>query len=551
MGSRDLVVLALLLVPAAAGCLGSGPVDQLAAGGRDPLEVRDDGTLRIDVPVQVVLIGFEDGVADALAARLEPLPVQGFTSADPQLPPPVPDDPSIPDPDRPLGVAEQPLPYVPVARFDVREAPADLVAGFYHHLERHRAGGAATPTYNATAAEHWLAEELPRHGFELDRDTPSLVLVHGGDTLPDGHAYNYTMRNGWIQPVRAFGERYPFVAMDVSARPDPWAVNGSYPAGPYDRPLPTGGSGTVSALEEAVHNATRSRLLQSPVFPVSTKPCTAVTVVLAVRSGSLTQKLPGYDRAEDLVDVPRLESSWARALGKERLHVDLHVVHLPQDDPVLDSLLRGYIGTFSQIAWWLDENWDRYWVEHEGCSPVLSVAIEGDPASTWDAGYGMYSGSLDRRIALSWSSDWYQLLWQYSGPEGDTLRSSNPYHQPNVEEYDVLTGVVGHETGHAVGLHHTHNSWYVAPNGTYVRDDVAGFSSVRAAMSYHLVGQTAQLGAFDWATVQRARAGVLAGQAVEAGLQDEPGVQAAFDHLRRQEWSQASHDLRRALEVGT
>lgn len=532
------VVLAALLV--GSGAAGYATLQE--EGAADPpsepenVEIGSGGHVRVEVPVDVVLLGFDHSVAQELSQRLGKRASPTMASEDAYV---------LTAPtqlaNRTTWEARR-LPFTPVADYTVHRAPDGMARDLFRYLMSSPIQERPYPVYNGTAAEAWLAEHLPQYGFELDRDTPSLVLIHGREMLQDGHAYRYHYPNGYLQPVRAFGEREPLVALDVSARPDPWVVDGSYPPGPYDYTLAPGGSATVDALEEAVHNATAVRLLQGPGFPVPTGDCHAITVVLGIRSASLSERLEDYRAARELLDVQRLERSWSRVLDDE-VHVDLKVLHLPQDDPGLSAMLRSYPGYEAQ-ATWVAEHWERYWVPHEDCQGYATFAVEGDPATIWDAGYATYNGTLDARVAFTWTSDYLHLVDQYEGPAEDVVHSLSV--QDNAG-YDVMTSIVGHETGHAFGLLHSHNV-FNGSNETDPSRNVPGFSSVWSAMSYHQTVHTAQLSVLDRITIQRARAGLLTHEAFEADLTEHPRFEEALDELDSHEWAKAAEILDELLE---
>lgn len=512
--------MALLAALALSGCLGATQtLPPLAPAAFDAaLRLLDDGTFEVDVPVDVVLVGFDPGTGKALQAALAPEPVrQG-------------------EPARPRAV------------FRVREASpafsADALAaiGAAQHPE------AAAGIYDANAVEDWLSGRMPREGIALDANTPALVLLHGRDVLPQGHAYRITYPLGWLEPVRLFGERHPLLVLDVSAAEDPYVteppfspertvfgtVFGASTPDAYDRPLASGGADAIEALAEAARDAAQYRLLQGSAVPVSAKPCHAVTLLLAVRATSATEAMADHKAAEESVDVPLLDAAWENATGAANVEVDLRVLRLPAEDPMLDAVSRGSLGGAEAVKAWVSANWAQYWVPHEGCEAYVTFLVFGDAGDADSFGIAMHDVAADHRVAFIVINDATRLRDAWSGPAREVVSTGDPSRVP-----DWVTYLYAHETGHLLGQSHPHN--IALDDGTLGTD--RSFSSVWSAMSYQTDDRISDFGAVDRANHLRNRAGSIVQAAVAQGLQDTPRFAAALDALSRHRWKDAGDAL--------
>lgn len=543
----------LLLVLATVGCLGGPAAVEPQAGELGAASVAADGSLALDVPVDVVLVGFDAGTADLLRARLEPITVRHAWSDDWRDVPPnasrPPHAPSFKD-------AFVPLPAVPTARFRVHETSEAFAQRFLAAVASRPVPENAS-LLDANFAEDLLADELPGEGLALRTDAPSFVILHGRDVLPQRHAWRYTYPNGFLEPVRVFGERAPLVVLDASAIEDPYAaerypesdafylalVGGTLePVKRYDHPLASGGAGTADALAEAVADATQYRLLHGSAIPPSLAPCHAVSLVLAVRETSVADRLSNVT-AEKLVDADALDRGWERMVGEGTVHVDLRVIRLPQDDPALDALTRpgagaygGTRGGYDAARFWLHENWAGYWKAREGCEAYVSIVILGDasdPLGTGFSGIALYDASDGHRVSFSMVPDLHRLFSE--GPVAKSVGTEDP----EVEAWGAASYLFSHETGHLMGPHHPHNNQRVDEG----RVELRSFSSVWTPMSYQVGERSVEFGAIERANFLRNRAGIAAKAAHDAGLSDEPAFHDAMRLLAAQEWGAATELL--------
>lgn len=529
---RQILVLALV-VPAMAGCIGAvddpGQTQGVEEPSADVVELLDDGGVQVDVPVNVVLIGYDDGVADQLADRLDREKVVHSALNYYRTFPP-----NSSEPKTPLSASTAKLPMRPVADYRIHDA-SELTDDLHAVMADATVNETA---YDARAVEDWLAEALPGVGVEMDADTPTVVYLHAGE--PGDHGWRYRYANGWLGPVRVFGEAEPFVAMDLSAREDPWVTSQQAPKD-YDRPLPANGSETVDALHQATVDLTHFRLLQGAIYPITTKSCHAVTLILAVRTTAATEHLPDYRRAKEMLAPDRLESGWENATGRDNVHVDVETLQLPQDDPALSAMSRGSLATLDTFRWWLDANWEDYWVEHEGCEPYVSFLVFGDVAEPLTFGIATYDADKSHRISFSAAGERARLRDMYQGPGEDRINTRDR----SRDSYDWVNLLYAHETGHLLGQRHPQD--ITTPDGGRY---TWSFNSVHSAMSYQTGDRTVDFGAIDHANYARNRAGFLLQEARSEGLSDAPAFETALDHLRDHEWDAAEDALEGLLHGG-
>lgn len=551
----------LLVVPLLAGCIGaldSGPTSIPGSDEPGNVTLLENDRVQVDVPVEVVLVGYDDGVADELRERLDPLRVDHSALSYFRTFPPDAEEPSLP-----LHAKKVGLPIVPVARYQVHDAPDAFRDRLYSFLEED--AKVNETAYGGNAAEDWLAEHLDEIGVTLDPETPTFVLLHGRDELDD-HSYRYHYSNGWLGPVRTFGEREPLVVMDLSARPDPWVLaqnqDAPWPWIPpqdpyeYDRRVPAGGEETLTALERATVDATHYRLLQGSIYPVSPKPCHAITLVLAIRQSATTETLPGYRRAGEILAPDRLESGFENITGEDNVHVDTKILQLPQDDPVLAGLSRGNLGTLDTLRWWLDQNWEEYWVPHEGCEPYVSFVVVGDAAEAITIGIATFDQERSHRISFSWAGDRNRLRDMYEGPGeehvGEDSRFPTGRDSPgHRERYEWINLFFAHETGHLMGQRHPQGITETAEESDSLTQQGPpwetrfswSYNSVHSAMSYQVNDRTVDFGTIDRTNWARNRAGYALQAAIDQGMQDSAAFEAALDHLDDHRWHRAYESL--------
>ncbi|MGB1698074.1 MAG: hypothetical protein ACPHK8_06715, partial [Thermoplasmatota archaeon] len=342
-------VLGLFLMLSFSGCLSEDPEPETETSPA-LADVRvDDLRVHMDIPVPVVLIGFDEGYADTLRASLLDETVDHY----------VYDFPRNFLLDSAGGGSQVPNAMLPTANYSVHDLSAlkqDLLAA----MEEHRGPGGV----NATAIEDWLAAALPANGVSLSKQTPALVFLH----LGGANQYRVVYSTGHVDDARVFGERQGLLIMDASAAADPWV--GAFNS--WEEPL-SSSPVSVPVLHQAILHATHYRLLQGPLYPVSLQECHAITLIVASRATTLTETIPEYQSALALADAPKLTKQWEALLGEGNVHVDLEGRLLPVDDPVLDAILR--TGDLDALRWHFDENWDDYWVAHEGCEAYVSLYL--------------------------------------------------------------------------------------------------------------------------------------------------------------------------------
>lgn len=512
-----LIVPALLL----AGCIGGEESQELEEAQVDNASEMPDVELpelkenevHVNVTVPVVLVGYSDEQASALEGELENEDVHHQTSDFPQI---IRPDPST--------ATEQPsfdtfdLGVQPTADYDVRTLDNETEADLDQRLATWTAGGSVGPGH---ALEAYLAEQL-----DPDPNAPSLVLVNSDGLEHGPDAWRYQMKNGYLEPVDSFGELEPLHVIDVAHNPD---------AAPDD----------AAATEGVVHEVTHYRLLQGTVYPPSTAECHALTVVTAYRPTALANYDPGMQNPEELFDPAMIEGAYENLTSNinETVHVDAKVLELPVDDPVLDALSRGEFATFEAQRAWITQNWDEYWVEHEGCEAYVSFVVHTDAASTMTAvnGIGLYDESTGYRVGLSWINELQRYLTDNDSP----LSSASPLGQgESVEEYNYLNYLHAHEAGHTFSMRHPHDI-----SGSGGGGSSTAHEDVWSTMSYSNDGRAADFGAIDQANFARNKVGALVLEAQEQGASEED-LTPALEHIAAYEWAQAAEDLRELIDAG-
>lgn len=511
---------ALLALVLASGCLSSDPASPPPPAAVEaeptPVERLGDGRYAVEVPTPVVLIGWPAAEVEELRAALVPETVEHasitYTLVD------VPPDSDDPDPSPLLGGGDPPTPapVVPTAVYRVVADPA-LDRAFLANLTRAEGG-----FLDGSAAEAWLAAHLPRFGVAVDPNRTVLVLP----ALEGSHAWRYDGNLGHLDGVRAFGERHPILGLDLTARADPYVTGGTA----YRQAVEP--SSLAERAATAIRDATHHRLLQGPIYPQTVLPCHGVTLLLAVRATALTDVLPGFTPASAAVAEERLARHFANLTGMP-VHVDLRVLRLPVDDPVLDALSRDRV-ELSAIRLWLEQNWDRYWVEHPGCEPYVSFALYGDltDAEALFAGIAMHDVGDGRRISYSIVGELTRL-----NAEGPTAAP-----QPGRDPNEWFNRLFSHETGHLFGQRHPHDITKVGSGGSN-----NAFSSVWTTMSYQVRGVVDDFGAVDHANFARNRAGYVLQAAVAQGLDGTPQYQEALEHMAHLRWEAAAGALQPLL----
>ncbi len=508
---RFLFVIGLLAVASISGCLSDGEPqkDQVVEIPELlPAILQEDGTISVTVPVDVFMVGFSESTAATVRAQLDNEVIEHGVYSFAR---------SFLAPEGQVGGTIKNF-VQPTTQYRVHAVPlGNLVSTLDQHM--------LETYYDANAAEDALVEHLTDAGFELDANRPSLVLMHLGT---QGHSYRILYETGYVNQVRAFGERTPLLVLDVSAAMDPWV--GTWDR--YNSPLDSDDTGP---LVDAVVAATHFRLLQGPLYPPTLAPCHAVTLLTAVRGTAAAEVLPGYTSAEDMVQADNLTRAWETLLGEGRVHVDPVVIQLPTDDPGLEAILR--TGNLDLLRFWMDENWGDYWVEHEGCEAYVSIFLVGDVSDNGISGIAMYDIRDDRRLSFSSFNDLNRMR------EEGTGMGAPVFYVPDDSRYhsDWLDFLYTHESGHLFSMRHPHDVTLIS-GGAFETT----FSSIWSSMSYQQDGKLPQFGVIDHTNYMRNRAGFLLEAVIEQDGESE-AVTSALDHMGKYHWEAANRILEDAL----
>lgn len=493
-GGRRWALWGLLLLSACGG--GRGPAADTAdfQARSAPVEV-DGAVVRMQLPQPLFLIGYEEDLTADLSTALRPLS-QSVSS----------------------GLA-------PTTVFEIYRPNAQWQAAFDAFLQEAKHPGHAEQTgfsgevLDGNAIEAYLASHLP----EVAAIPPGLNSLVVLDPGLRGHAYHYSGNVGWREPVRTFGEASPLLIWDPQAAVDPWVGTAEPHHNPVDAP-------SAELIADWAHRATSIRTVQEPIWPPTTLSCHAVTVVLAVRNTSLTPALFGLQSWEETLDIPLLEASFT-ALMQDPVSVDLVVVQLPLEDPVLDLLTREN-NLRVPTATYLDLNFDSYHVAHEGCEPYLSLVVFGDLLDQRTSSNGNAQTSLinGRRISTSLVAENVRLMSEVVG-YNELWDESTSFERvgPGADPLEWFNWVVAHETGHLFSLPHPNAG--AAEGGSY--SDTA-FASTWSAMGYQMRRIVTEMSVIDANNVAR-------NQAAYALLETEPGPQrqAALEAMGAYRWKEA------------
>lgn len=546
------VLLPVALLGLLAGCVTPPLLEGASVPGLDAVlgEVKllQEGGFEMEVPVHVYLLGFPPEVAEQLSAKLaDPVPIEhGAGSLDRKFPP-------QPGQDLSASFLFTRAPTQPIAAFRVHDLDTAIDEAFLA-----AAPAWAVPEtdgmYDANAAEAHIAAALREAGVALDRANPVFVILHA-EALGE-HGWRHTFDYGYIQNVRIFGEREPVVIFDTSARPDPYVVGApsmqqrllapvlgarQYGDG-YNVPLAVTGEETIDALAALTVDSAHYRFLKGPIYPITTRPCHHVTLLYAIQSTAATETFPGYTRAKDLIDVASLESTFENLTGDEVM-VDLKVLQLPQDEPMLDAISRSAaVGSFSMFAntaptldalrWYLDENFERFVTLQEGCEEYLSLLLIADSATVGAfGGIGTYDVDRSHRISFSIVSDTSRL-------RSDTAPAPLKVESP-ARQWNYVNLLYSHETGHLFGQHHPQH--LVDAKGEIGEN--SAFEGVYSVMSYQQGDRNHEFGAVDYATWTRGRVGYTIRDAQALDLVDTPEFEAALAQLRSGRWAEAHKAL--------
>lgn len=498
---RNLLLAALVLFAGCAGCLADDSADDANPPGPPaPAAVRiEGGVVQMEVPVPVFLIGFSNDVAAALAQELDPLAL-GSSGA-----------------------------LHPTARFEVHAPNATWKAAFDGFLASATHSGHADLTgfEGAVLDANAIETYLDAHLAQIHAVPPGITSLVVLDPGLRGHAYHYAGDVGWREPVRSFGERLGFLVWDPQAATDPWvgAVE------PHHAPV---AAATAQDIAAWVTRATAIRALHMPIWPPTTLPCHAVTIILAVRGTTVTPAALGLQSWDETLDLARLQATFQNLTG-DPVHVDLVVKHLPQDDPPLEAVTReNNARTVTQA--YLDLNYDAYHVPHDGCEAYLSLIVYGDLVDqrTNSNGNAIMMGASGNRISTSLVAENVRVMSEVIG-YNDVWDESTSFERvgPGADALEWFNWVVAHETGHLFSLPH--------PN--YSTGDVAysdqGFSSTWNVMSYQMRRIVTETGAVDANNLQRNQAAYALLEGASRGVSSQ-AMDEAFVAMGRYQWKQAT-----------
>lgn len=485
-----------------------------------------DGRLEVSVPTPVVLLGFPAADALKLGAALTPHVVDHSSMDLAQLL--MPDLEEVQE-DGPVNSApivggdQVVLPILPQAVYAVQAAPSAMEAEFGQALESARLDGEG---YDANTIEDWLAAALPRFGFPLNPNAPSIVVVHLGRWGATGnHWWRIQGVTGLLDQVRVFGERHPLLVLDASAQADPWNATDE----DFASPVETSATETIAGF---VREATEYRLLQGSIYPVAQAPCHAVTGIVGIRPTSLSESGLFMRPVEQALVQERVKQAFDHLTGTD-VFFDLKVLELPLDDPQLDAITRGEFPLMEVLRGYLTVMWEQYHVDHPGCEEYLSVVVQNDAASVPGGGIlgiGTYDDSPGKRISMSWVHEAFRLLWDPESPIADAplgCQACDGKEYLNWWEY-----LLSHETGHLFGQRHPHD----ITSSSSDSGSSDAFSSIWSSMSYQQDGRMIDFGAVDHNNWMRNRAAFALGAAADAGRVGTPEWERAMAAAGSLDW---------------
>lgn len=514
-----------------AGCRNSVEADlksQTPKADAAPKALWEDNRLVVDVPVPVITFGLSASEAQALADALQPHTVDHTVSDLNQIIATDVEEPQEQGPSAllPLMGETMPLPVLPTAVYQVQPAPPKLVDEFRKALDRARI---AENRYDALIMEDWLVAELPKHGFKLNPNAPSLVVMHLAAFGVATHGWKIQGDTGFLEPVRLFGDRFPLLVLDPSAEDEPYDAT----SGGYRDPV-TSDNATIMA--SYVREATEYRVLQGSIYPVAQAACHAVTAIVGVKTASLSQlPMSPLRPFEDAFRPEVIKAAFDNLTGTD-VFFDVKILNLPVDDPPLDAVSRTEFPGFEVMRGYLTAMFDTYHVDHPGCEEYLSVVFVGDAAAVPGGGIigiGTYDDNPGKRISMSWLHDVFRFLLDPESPGcavGGQVFSS--YYCEGKDYLNWWEYLLSHETGHILGQRHPHD---IGSNSSSSSSSNS-FSSIWSSMSYQQDGRMIDFGANDRANWQRNRAGFALLIAAQNGREGSPEWNKAMDAASKLDW---------------
>lgn len=503
---RGPLLASLLVTAVLAGCLADGGDGDGGAVLPPAGDVRiEGGAVHMEVPVPVFLIGFSGGLEARLQEALAPMTL------------------------RPATFLQSSAALNPTARFEVHAPDASWQAAFDAFLKTaiHPGNAGLTGFGGAVLDGNAIEDHLDLHLGEIAEVPAGITSLVVLDPGLRGHAYHYTGNVGWREPVRSFGERHDLLVWDPHAEPDPWVGTAAPHHVPADAP-------SADAIAEWAKRAASIRALHMPIWPPTTLPCHAVTVLLAVRGTTVTPQALGLQRWDEALDVDRMRETFQNLTG-DPVHVDLVVKHLPEDDPPLEAVTREN-NARAVTQTYLDLEFDAYHVPHDGCEAYLSLIVYGDLADQRTSSNGnaiMMTGS-GHRVSTSLIAENVRVMSEVIGYNGVWDESTSFERSgPGADPLEWFNWVATHETGHLFSLPHPD---YATGSGA-VSDPA--FSSTWNVMSYQMRRIVTDTSAVDAHNMQRNQAAYALLGASDAGVPAE-ALDAALEAMGRYQWKEAT-----------
>lgn len=507
---RATAAIALLLMLHVAGCARPAPTPEI------PWLTYDDGVPVFRYTLPVLTVGISENVISRLDESIVDVPQSRYVALPPQT-----------------GSSYFEERHAVLRfTFDVHPASSTEAMVLWDSLTDYGTYAAAPGTvtwaavpptvqqYGGNELENFLTGAYPhlnREGF------PSVALLHDNGRL-GAHAYRYTYDNGHLDQISTFGNS-SWIVSDLSVRHDGRTGD-----------LGIVGSDDANAVLARLEAIIRHRVGQGPLFEPAVASCHAVTVLYALRAASLLEDaIPGTPDPVTLLDGPRVQESLAQ-LTAGNVTVDVRILQLPLDDPMIDALARTSRASVDAggssvepIRLFLHANFDQYWISRPGCEAYLMLILHGDALDDPAMNGRAFHDIADRRIAFA-VADLSTRTLKESGPLG-----FQPEPWPNSlfntsDNYDVVNWIVVHEVGHLFGLPHPQT-----------RTDGSGESdatthAVATPMSYAVNDRTLSFGETDSLNWQRHQAILLAVQSLEAGQTNVQGLRL----LELGRWNQAA-----------